>query len=59
MAGKFIIRKNASGQVHFVLKAGNGEVIATSETYVSKAGAENGIASVQANAPDAEIVDET
>lgn len=28
MAGKFVLTKNAKGQYHFVLKAGNGETIA-------------------------------
>lgn len=36
----------------FNLKAGNGEVILTSERYTAKAGCENGIASVKTNAPD-------
>ena len=36
-AGKFEIKKKPGGQYHFVLKAANGEVIATSENYTSKA----------------------
>jgi uncharacterized protein YegP (UPF0339 family) len=31
MPGKFVLKKNAKGQFHFVLKASNGETIATSE----------------------------
>jgi uncharacterized protein YegP (UPF0339 family) len=50
MAGKFELYKDSSGGYRFRLKAGNGEVIATSESYVSKAGAQNGIESVKANA---------
>ncbi len=50
MAAKFEIKKNAKGKFHFNLKAGNGEVILTSETYESKEGAENGIASVKKSA---------
>ncbi|WP_439693057.1 YegP family protein [Curtobacterium sp. SP.BCo] len=57
MAGKFEIWTDAKGEYRFRLKAGNGEVIATSEGYASKAGAKNGIASVQKNAPDADIVE--
>ena len=53
MSGKFELSQSENGQYHFVLKAGNGEVILRSEQYESKAGAENGIASVQKNAPDA------
>lgn len=51
MAGKFVLSKGASGKFHFVLKAGNGETILTSEHYEAKASAENGIASVKDNAP--------
>jgi uncharacterized protein YegP (UPF0339 family) len=59
MAGKSVLRKTASGKYHFVLKAGNGEIIATSETYNSKSAAKNGIESVQRNAPTAKTDDET
>jgi uncharacterized protein len=41
------------------LVAPNGQVIATSESYESKAGALNGIESVKQNAPIAEIDDQT
>jgi uncharacterized protein YegP (UPF0339 family) len=51
MAGKFVLSKGASGQFRFVLKAGNGQTILTSESYTTKAAAENGIASVKTNAP--------
>ena len=56
--GKFVIRKTATG-VKFDLKAGNGEVIATSEVYSSEDACRNGIASVQKNAPDANVEDQT
>ncbi len=59
MAAKFELKKSASGQFHFNLKAGNGEIIATSEMYNSKDAAKNGIESVRTNAPAAEIVDLT
>jgi uncharacterized protein YegP (UPF0339 family) len=59
VAGKFELKKSASGQFHFNLKAGNGEIIATSEMYESKASAQNGIDSVKRNAADAEVVDLT
>ncbi|MBN2879739.1 MAG: YegP family protein [Clostridia bacterium] len=59
MSAKFIIKKDKSGQYRFNLKAGNGEIIATSESYTSKAGCKNGIESVKKNAPVAEIVDES
>lgn len=47
----FYILKSSGSQFMFNLKAGNGEIILTSERYTSKAGASNGIASVQANSP--------
>jgi len=47
--GKFEIKK-AKGGVMFNLKAGNGEVIATSEIYKTLASCKKGIASVQKNA---------
>lgn len=49
MAGWFELSKSSDGQFRFVLKAGNAETILTSELYKTKASAENGIASVQAN----------
>ena len=52
MAGQFELKKTAAGKFLFNLKAGNGEVILTSESYEAKPSAENGIASVKANAPD-------
>ena len=41
------------------MKASNGEIIATSEAYESKASAKNGFASVQKNAAGASVVDLT
>lgn len=44
--GKFIVKTTNTG-IKFDLKAGNGEVIATSEVYASKAACLNGIESVK------------
>lgn len=52
MAGKFELKTAKDGQYMFNLKAGNGQVILTSELYKTKAAAENGIESVRKNAPD-------
>ena len=52
MAGKFELKTAANGKFHFNLKAGNGQIILTSELYETKAAAENGIASVTKNAGD-------
>lgn len=56
--GKFVIKKTNTG-IKFDLKAGNGEVIATSEVYTTKAACENGIASVRKNAPAAAVENQT
>lgn len=56
--GKFVVKETKTG-IKFDLKAGNGEVIATSEVYSSKAACLNGIESVKKNAAVAEIEDQT
>ena len=48
--GKFVVFKGKNDQFRFNLKAGNGEVIATSESYSSLASCRNGIESVRKNA---------
>ncbi|WP_127022367.1 YegP family protein [Flagellimonas beolgyonensis] len=50
--GKFEIKTDKSGKFRFNLKAGNGQVILSSEAYNSKSACENGIESVKKNAPD-------
>jgi uncharacterized protein YegP (UPF0339 family) len=52
MSAKFEIKKAKDGEFFFHLKAGNGEIILTSEMYRAKASAQNGIASVKKNAPN-------
>ncbi|PZU86520.1 MAG: hypothetical protein DI529_08425 [Chryseobacterium sp.] len=47
--GKFIITKRKDGEYQFNLKAGNGEIILTSEGYAAKSGCKNGIESVRVN----------
>lgn len=56
--GKFVIREVKTG-IKFDLKAGNGEVIATSEVYNSMESCKNGVASVQKNAPVAAVENQT
>ena len=46
-----------NGQLYFVLRAANGEIIGSSETYASESGRDGGIASVAENAADASIVE--
>lgn len=56
---RFERRTSSRNEPYFVLKAGNGEIIGTSETYSSTYARDNGIASVKQNAPTADIVDLT
>ncbi len=53
---KFEVYTDKAGESRFRLKAKNGEVIATSEGYKTKASCLNGVESVRKNAPEAEIV---
>lgn len=55
---KFELFRDKAGEFRFRLKATNGKVIAVSEGYVTKAACENGIDSVKANAPEAEVAEE-
>lgn len=50
--GKFEIKTDKSGQFRFNLKAGNGQVILSSEAYTTKSACENGIESVRTNSKD-------
>jgi uncharacterized protein YegP (UPF0339 family) len=56
VAAKFELFRDSAGEYRWHLKAPNGKVIADSgEGYVSKVGAENGIAAVKADAPTAAV----
>ncbi|MEB4212318.1 YegP family protein [Mycobacterium sp. 94-17] len=57
MAAKFEISKDKAGKFWFHLKAANGEIIAASQAYDTKGGAEKGIESVKTNAPTAKVED--
>lgn len=59
MAAKFEISKDRSGKFRFHLKAANGEIIAASQGYDTKAGAEKGVESVKTNAAGAKVIDLT
>lgn len=52
MAGYFELKNAANGKFSFNLKAGNHEVILSSQSYESKKSAEGGVASVQKNSQD-------
>lgn len=49
MAGKFECYQDKKGEFRFRLKAGNGEIILTSQGYKDKRGCSNGIESVRKN----------
>jgi len=55
VAANFEKKTSSANQPFFVLKAGNGQIIGTSEMYSSEAGRDNGIASVQANSPATDV----
>ena len=50
MTGYYELKRAGATGCMFNLKAGNHEVILTSQTYTAKDGAKKGIASVQSNA---------
>ena len=56
-AGKFEISKDKAGKYRFHLKAANGEIIAASQAYETKANGEKGIESVRKTAADSKVVD--
>lgn len=56
--GKFEISKDKKGEFRWVLKASNGQVIATGgEGYTTLASCKNGIESVKKNAPEADVLE--
>lgn len=57
MAGQFEIFKDVSGQYRFRLKGRNGEIVATGESYPTKADAKKGVQAVQRAANEAKVVD--
>ena len=56
--GKFVVKQAKSGY-RFNLVAGNGEIVATSQTYGGKAACLAGVESVRKNAPEAVLEDQT
>lgn len=59
MPGKFVVKKGTTGKFRFNLMSTNGQVVATSEAYNSKASAMAGIRAVKSVAGDAVIEDQT
>jgi uncharacterized protein YegP (UPF0339 family) len=50
--GTFVINKRKDGDIQFNLKAGNGQIILTSEGYTTRAACDNGIESVRKNSQE-------
>jgi uncharacterized protein len=59
MAGRFVLKTDSSGEYYFTLVAANGEVIATSETFLTRSDAERAIEAVMRSVPSAEVDDRT
>lgn len=59
MAGKVELFKDDRGRFRFLLKAANGQVIAMSNAYLTKAAALNGIDSLRRHAASAHVEDQT
>lgn len=55
----FVIKRSSNNQYLWLIKAANGQTLATSETYHNKADALSAVNSVKLNAAGARIVDET
>jgi hypothetical protein len=55
MAAKFEISKDHAGKFRFHLKGPNGEIIAASQGYETKASAEKGIEAIKTHAPGAAV----
>jgi uncharacterized protein YegP (UPF0339 family) len=59
MAGTFEIFRDNKGEYRFRLKGRNGEIVATGESYPTKAHVKRGIQAVQRAAADAKVEDKS
>lgn len=57
--GRYERKTSSNGKYFFSLKAGNGQIIGSSEMYESTAGRDNGIESVKKNGPSEKVEDQT
>ena len=57
MAATFEISKDHAGKFRFHLRAPNGEIMAASQGYESKANAEKGIEAIKTHAAGAKVED--
>lgn len=56
---KYEVKQAKNGKWHFTLKAGNGQVIGSSQLYVSESGMKSGMKTVSKTSIDANIDDQT
>ena len=59
MPGKFVVQKGSTGKFRFSLLSSNGQVVATSQAYNTKASAMGGVRSVKNLAGEAPVEDQT
>ena len=59
MAAKFEITKDKAGKFRFHLEAPNGEIIAASQGYETKASGEKGVRAIKTHAANANVEDHT
>jgi uncharacterized protein YegP (UPF0339 family) len=59
LPGKFVVKKGTTGKFRFSLVSSNGQIVATSEAYNSKASCMNGIKAVRNLATEASLEDQT
>jgi len=56
---KFVVKNSSNGQYRFNIVASNGQIVATSETYVRKQSALDTIESIKKNVSGATVDDQT
>ncbi len=56
---RFVVKKTSNDQYRFNIVAGNGQVVATSETYTRKAAALDTVESIRKNVGNATVDDQT
>ncbi|CAE6884451.1 MULTISPECIES: YegP family protein [Pseudomonas] len=57
--GAFEVKESSNAKHYFVLKATNGQVVGQSQMYASASSCKGGVESVQKNAPEAVLNDES
>ena len=58
MAGRFVVVRDGEAGYRFWIEAEDGQLMATSEPYISKSSALKGVEAIKRNAADAQVDDE-